>query len=77
MFNCQQATQLFSEAQERRLTIRERAALKIHRMMCSPCTNFGKQILTLTSITKRYGRDEKIDIYLGELNDANDHKPKK
>ena len=64
MLNCRQVTRLLSEAQERKLSMRERAALKMHRMMCSACNNFGKQILTLSFVAKRYAIDKKVDDYL-------------
>ncbi len=64
MFNCRQVTRLLSEAQERKLNMRERAALKVHRMMCSACDNFGKQLLTMRVIAKKYAGDKKMDDYL-------------
>lgn len=66
MLNCQQVTRLLSEAQERKLSMRERAALKMHRMMCSACNNFGKQILTMSVIAKKYASDKKVDDYLND-----------
>ncbi len=66
MLNCQQVTRLLSEAQERKLSMRERAELKMHRMMCSACNNFGKQILTMSIIAKKYASDKKVDDYLND-----------
>ncbi len=66
MLNCQQVTRLLSEAQERKLSMRERAALKMHRMICSGCNNFGKQILTMSIIAKKYISDKKVDDYLND-----------
>lgn len=56
MMNCQQATRLFSDAQERQLTLKERTALKVHTMMCSGCRNFGKHIGTLRNLTHEYAK---------------------
>jgi hypothetical protein len=33
-------------------------------MMCSACDNFGKQILTMRVIAKKYASDKKMDDYL-------------
>lgn len=61
MLNCQNVTRLYSESQERTLTLQERMSLKVHVMMCSGCRNFGKQMLTLRHIARAYvkGADER------------------
>lgn len=61
MMNCQQATRLLSDARERQLSIKERAALKVHVMMCSGCRNFGRQMGILSDIARNYvkGVEEK------------------
>lgn len=56
MMNCQQATRLLSDAQERKLSLNDRAALKFHIMMCSGCRNFGKQLGTLRDIANGYAK---------------------
>lgn len=56
MMNCQEATRLLSDAQERELSLKERAALKFHVMMCSGCRNFGKQMGTLRDIARQYAK---------------------
>lgn len=47
MMNCREATRLMSEAQDRKLTLAENAELKFHKMMCTGCRNFGKQMDSL------------------------------
>lgn len=54
MLNCQQATRLYSEAQERPLTLQERLQLQLHIAMCRGCRNFGKQLPLLRLISQRY-----------------------
>ena len=54
MMNCQQVTRLLSDAQERQLSLKERAALKVHTMMCSGCRNFDQQMGTLRELTHEY-----------------------
>ncbi|GCB05245.1 hypothetical protein PSUB009319_28760 [Ralstonia sp. SET104] len=56
MLNCFDATRLLSESMERRLTIKERATLNIHTMMCSGCRNAGKQMHTMRLIARTYAR---------------------
>lgn len=71
MMNCQQATRLFSDAQERELSLKDRAALKFHIMMCSGCRNFSKQMGTLRDITHNYakGSENIEDTGSSKLND--------
>jgi predicted anti-sigma-YlaC factor YlaD len=56
MMNCKKATQLLSEAQDRELSLTDRAALKIHVMMCSGCSNFSQQLNLLRSFTRNYNQ---------------------
>lgn len=52
--NCQQATQLISESQERALFLSEKVSLKMHVMMCSGCKNFNLQMPFLRQAMKAY-----------------------
>lgn len=63
MLNCKNVTRLYSESQERTLTLQERVSLKMHVMMCSGCHNFGKQMQTLRQTARAYakGADERAD----------------
>ncbi|HPE61551.1 MAG TPA: zf-HC2 domain-containing protein [Thiolinea sp.] len=54
MMNCQQATRLLSDAQESELSLKNRATLKFHVMMCSGCRNFAEQMGTLREIAREY-----------------------
>jgi len=58
--NCQRATQLISQAQERPLSLSEKISLKVHLLMCSGCKNFSLQIPFLSQAMKAYakGMDE-------------------
>lgn len=56
MLNCKNVTRLFSEGQERPLTLNERMSLKMHVMMCSGCRNFGQQMDTLRQVTRAYAK---------------------
>lgn len=58
MLNCQKVTRLYSESQERKLTLNEQMSLKMHVMMCSGCRNFGKQMHTLRQAARAYAKGE-------------------
>lgn len=42
--NCEQATRMMSESQERKLGTAERTVLRMHTWICSGCRNFGGQL---------------------------------
>jgi hypothetical protein len=54
MISCKESTRLMSEGQDRTLTLRERLALRIHTMMCLGCTNYGKHMVFLRKVARRY-----------------------
>lgn len=58
MLNCREVTHLYSEAQERKLTFKEKVSLKVHIMMCTGCRNFGDQMQTLRQIARDYAKGE-------------------
>lgn len=58
MLNCQKATQLFSESQERPLTLKEKMDLKLHTLMCSGCRNYGRNLQALRKIARAYAKGE-------------------
>lgn len=63
MMNCQQATRLISESQERPLSLPEKLTLKMHVMMCSGCKNFSLQVPFLGKVMRAYanGKDEQSE----------------
>jgi predicted anti-sigma-YlaC factor YlaD len=56
MLNCMNVTRLYSESQERPLTLKERMSMQVHVMMCSPCRNFGNQMTTLRQLARAYAK---------------------
>lgn len=44
MTSCNKATRLMSDAQERQLSVKERALLTLHTMMCTACRRFGRHL---------------------------------
>jgi hypothetical protein len=63
MLNCQEATRLISESQERHLSLQEKLTLKMHLMMCTGCKNFSLQVPFLSKAMRAYakGADEDKD----------------
>lgn len=58
--NCQKASRLISEAQERPLSLPEKISLKLHVLMCAGCKNFSLQVPFLSKAMRAYaqGKDE-------------------
>ncbi|MFH6974417.1 zf-HC2 domain-containing protein [Neisseria sp. 23W00296] len=54
MLKCRQACRLLSEAQDRRLTRRERLALAYHLFICVHCRRYRKQLAFLRNNLKRW-----------------------
>ena len=59
MLTCRQATQLLSEKQDRQLLLRGQSSLQFHLMICGSCRRFGKQMKTISELSKAY---KKIDV---------------
>ncbi|GAB2524958.1 zf-HC2 domain-containing protein [Microbulbifer agarilyticus] len=58
MMDCKQATRLLSEQQDRKLSRREKLALKFHVFMCKACRNFGQQMGSLRDLARSYAKGE-------------------
>lgn len=56
MLNCQEVTRLFSESQERKLTLKESMDLKLHTLMCTGCRNYGKHMQALRILARSYAQ---------------------
>ncbi len=56
--NCRDATALMSQAQERKLSLGERLALRVHVLICSGCSNFRRQMNVLRDAARRFGRGD-------------------
>lgn len=52
MLTCRDATRLMSEEQERHLTVGERAAVRMHNLMCRGCSNYRKHIAFIRRAAK-------------------------
>lgn len=54
MLSCKEVARVCSDELERPLRLGERAALRLHLMMCSGCTNYRRQMQTLRQVTQAY-----------------------
>lgn len=53
ILSCKEATQLVSQGLDRRLSLAERLALRVHLAICDGCTHFSKQVAFLRKAMKR------------------------
>jgi hypothetical protein len=53
MLNCKQTSQLVSQSLDRRLTLQERFAMRLHLWLCKYCKRFNQQLLALRSGMQR------------------------
>lgn len=62
MMNCEQATRLMSDGRERDLSFRERAAIRMHTLLCDGCNNFNVQVKDLGHIARRYAKENDVGL---------------
>ena len=60
MMNCHQTTKLLSDAQERKLTWKERLAIRLHITMCYGCRNFADQVPLLRTVARAYAKGNDV-----------------
>ncbi len=53
MLSCKQASKLVSQSLDRPLTWSEKAMLRLHLLMCNPCTQFKRQLNMLRTALQR------------------------
>ncbi len=54
MSSCKDATRLGSDALERKLSLRERLSLRMHRALCAGCTRFEEQLAALRALSRHW-----------------------
>ena len=52
--NCKEASRLISQAMDLKLTLAQRAALRVHLSACEACARFGAQLSVLRSAMRKY-----------------------
>jgi hypothetical protein len=54
MLNCREVTHLVLEAEDRRLSWRERLGMRLHMMICEACPRFVRQVSFMRSAVGRW-----------------------
>ena len=52
--SCKEATRLLSQSMDQKLTLAQRAALRVHLSACEACTRFGAQLQHLRAAMRKY-----------------------
>ena len=66
---CKDIVKIISASLDRKLTLRERAVLKLHLVACEPCVKYLDQSKLLSSAAHTIDDDLKNDLYAGRLSD--------
>ncbi len=56
MLSCKETSLLVSQSLDRRLSWRERIALRMHLLVCDACRSFADQAAFLRTAARRFGR---------------------
>ncbi|OYY50347.1 MAG: hypothetical protein B7X95_01065 [Methylophilaceae bacterium 17-44-8] len=64
MLNCKQTSQLVSQSLDRRLSLQERFALRLHLLLCKYCKRFYQQFLAMRSGLQRMTQSIEEDTQL-------------
>lgn len=54
MRSCKEVTALVIAREDRHLPLRERAALRVHMLICQACPRFERQVLTMRNATRQW-----------------------
>ncbi|MDO5053792.1 hypothetical protein ACFSAV_03615 [Pasteurella oralis] len=55
---CFKVTKLISESHERQLSFAESVGVRLHRLMCPRCDNFGKNCESLSQMMKDFATEQ-------------------
>lgn len=67
MLSCKDASRLNSQAQDRRLTRRERLGLRLHLLICKGCREFERRLHTLRAACRQLEQDAVLSVRLPAL----------
>ena len=51
---CKEASRLISQSMDQKLTLAQRATLRLHLSTCDACTRFGAQLNSLRAAMRKY-----------------------
>ena len=60
MLSCKQVTELCSQAMDRKLGLGESFSMSTHLMMCTGCSNYRRQLLTLREVARAYADGQAV-----------------
>lgn len=69
--DCRSVTELLSRAQEERISPADRAAIRLHQLICPGCRAFEKNAATLRAVMSQYGKTESPDADQHGRDDTN------
>ena len=72
MMDCQHASQLLSQSQDRRLPWSQRVGLRLHLMMCRACSRFAAQLVLMRQAVASLGRQVENDAGVRLSEEARD-----
>ena len=66
---CKEIVQIVSASLDRRLTLRERAVMKLHLVACKPCVRYMEQSHFLSDAASQLDDGLKDELFTGKLSD--------
>ena len=64
---CKEIVKIVSASLDRRLTIRERAVMKLHLVACKPCVRYMEQSHFLSAAATQLDEQVKDELFTGKL----------
>lgn len=58
VLTCREVTRIYSDELERPLGLRERTSVRLHRLVCTSCTHYRRQLWALRRMTNAYADGE-------------------
>jgi hypothetical protein len=66
---CKEIVKIVSVSLDRRLSLREKAVMKLHLIACKPCVRYMEQSHFLSSAASRLDDSLKDELFTGKLSD--------
>lgn len=66
---CKEIVKIVSASLDRKLTLRERAVMRLHLVACKPCVRYMEQSQFLQAAASQLDEDLKEELFTGRLSD--------
>jgi hypothetical protein len=66
---CKEIVKIVSASLDRKLTVRERAVMRLHLLACKPCVRYMEQSYFLSSAASQLDENLKDELFTGKLSD--------